>query len=69
MVLSGKAIVNGVRGSIKNEPLADTETLICGQDDNLKKIFNKIKENGKAIYNKILYNSIQRHKVAQQTHR
>ncbi|MBE6447963.1 MAG: hypothetical protein E7018_01520 [Alphaproteobacteria bacterium] len=69
LALSGKAIVNGVRGSIKNEPLADTETLICGQDDNLKKIFNKIKENGKAIYNKILYNSIQRHKVAQQTHR
>ena len=69
LALSGKAIVNGVRGSIKNEPLADIETLICGQDDKCKKIFNKIKENGKAIYNKILYNSIQRHKVAQQTHR
>ncbi len=69
LALSGKAIVNGVRGSIKNEPLADTETLICGQDDKCKKIFNKIKENGNAIYNKILYNSIQRHKVTQQTHR
>jgi acylphosphatase len=69
LALSGKAIVNGVRGSIKNEPLADIETLICGQDDKCKKIFNKIKENGKAIYNKILYNSIQRHKVAQQTYR
>ena len=66
LALSGRAIVNGVRGSIRNEPLTNTETLVCGQDDKYKKVFNKIKENGKAIYNKILYNTLQKHKIAQQ---
>ena len=68
VTLSGRVIVNGVRGSIRSEPLIDTETLVCGKNDIYKKFFRKIEENGKAIYNKILYNGIQRHKVAQQTH-
>lgn len=66
LALSGRAIVNGVKCSIKNEPLADTETLVCGQDDRYKKLFKKVQENGKVIYNKILYNSIQKHKIKQQ---
>ncbi len=66
LALSGRAIVNGVRGSIRNEPLTDTGTLVCGNDDTYKKIFRKIKENGKVIYNKILYNTLQKHKNAQQ---
>lgn len=66
LAFSGRAIVNGVSGSIRNELLADTETLVCGQDDRYKNVFKKVQENGKAIYSKILYNSIQKHKAASQ---
>lgn len=66
LALSGRAIVNGVRGAIRNEQLSDTETLVCEQDDRYKKVFKKVQENGKVIYNKILYNSIQKHKIEQQ---
>ena len=66
LAFSGKAITNGLKKSINKELLTDTQTLICGEDDNYKRIFNATAENGKKIYKKILSQSILKHKIVKQ---
>ena len=66
LAFSGKAITNGLKKSINKELLTDTQTLICDEDDNYKRIFNATAENGKKIYKKILSQSILKHKIVKQ---
>lgn len=56
--LSGNVIVNGVRNSLSGEPLPSVRELVCGNDENSLKLFDKLKENGIKIWQKISENMV-----------
>lgn len=61
--LSGNVIVNGVRNSLSGEPLPSVRELVCGNDENSLKLFDKLKENGIKIWQKISENMVIRSKA------
>lgn len=53
LAFSSNAIVNGVRSSINKTPLPSVEDLVCGEDQQRKKIFQQYKQNGIDMWNLI----------------
>lgn len=56
MALSGNAIVNGVKNSLSGEPLPSVKDLVCGQDKKYQKLFDKLKDNGAKMWQKMSLN-------------
>jgi hypothetical protein len=56
MALSGRAIVNSVKNSLSGKPLPSIRELICGSDKKYQKLFDKLKENGEKMWQKMSLN-------------
>lgn len=61
--LAGNAIVNSIKSSLKNLPLPTVKGLVCGQDERVAKLFDKLQENGEKMWAKITFNTVLRLKV------
>ena len=61
--LAGNAIVNGVRSSLADKPLPPVKALVCGQDEKCQKLFDKLKENGAKMWQKISLSTAIRQKA------
>ena len=54
--LSGNTIVNGVKNSLSGKSLPSVKDLVCGADEKYQKFFDKLKENGAKMWQKISLN-------------
>lgn len=57
MALSGNTIVNGVKNSLSGEPLPPVKDLVCGTDEKYQKLFDKLKDNGEKMWQKMSLNT------------
>ena len=57
MALSGNTIVNGVKNSLSDEPLPPVKDLVCGTDEKYQKLFDKLKDNGEKMWQKMSLNT------------
>ena len=61
---AGNAVVNGVKNSLEEKTLPPVKEIVCGQDAEAKKLFNKLKENGAEMWQIISKNITARFKSA-----
>lgn len=61
---AGNAVVNGVKNSLEGKTLPPVKEIVCGQDAEAKKLFNKLKENGAEMWQIISKNITARFKAA-----
>ena len=50
---AANAIAGGIKSSLEETPLPSVEQLVCGENENNKVLFQKLKENGEILWRKI----------------
>ena len=51
------ALIAGIKGSIEEKPLSSIKELICGKNEKNIDLFEKVKENGRILWDKIVQNT------------
>ena len=55
VLLEGNALIAGVQNALEGKKIPDIQTLVCRSDPKAVALFEKAKENGSKVWNKIVY--------------